>query len=788
MVLSKRLYMPFMLLTVLLTPSALPTVPVDAPLDLVSEQTDFWVRGQLVSVQSKVLTGEVKPENGRQGDLEITALFHVIDSDPEMEPSDVTVRWACPRDYPGGTGGVGQGDYIAALKRHSDGTFGVFWSGGVGGWIRLDPATGTCRRLDRIGDSISSDLMWELVTAVRSGLDAPAGLDSAVIATWMSRLQSGDLHEFAAAQLLFDAIPGGNGLADALISGFEKQCADGQGAALRRYLDIKSVLPVTLGLLQRVGTPSTTKRLIDLCERDFASTKSVFDDTDICRQIVRVVCACGGDERVAQLTGLLNKEYEHFEADGKSMGERRPLRSDYGIITTIGEFRGQDIDSLLVDMLHRPAEFGINDSLALAGVWQTLALRGNPGFKDYLDRLFTEPTAFQLGIEREESREMTLASARESAKQYALALPRAEGMRESIRLYKRGQIDALAHVFESMTMEDEDLVPELAAIPLAHLQGVHYRLADAFCTMAARVPDPAFLPQLRGLAETSVHENTLVALHTCGERDLARSLATDIIKRRLSEGDLRALMEAASAKSGALRFLGWLGDPKAARMIEPFTRASLLKKYRLAFDAAERADKQPPLHDSVGTLERSAILALARAGGGDAIPRLREIYEEGDTSTRVTVSMALCALGDATGQELVRLFAERRELENPELAQVYQVTPSTTFYEAARYLEDPETDAVLEKRLTYGFDSSDQDVLAYSRFMEANKPLVLHALVENLGRRDISARREAVRVLEYVTHQKFEYDPLKPVRVQQAAIAQWQEWISTNFGTIAPSK
>lgn len=196
--------------------------------------------------------------------------------------------------------------------------------------------------------------------------------------------------------------------------------------------------------------------------------------------------------------------------------------------------------------------------------------------------------------------------------------------------------------------------------------------------------------------------------------------------------------------------------------------------------AAAKAEGKEPYDFAVRDLEKCAVLALARAGGPDAVSRLREIYRNGDIAARIVAAMGLYARGDQTGADLVRSFAEHRELENPEIARRWRYDLFGIFHFACKYLQNFRTDSILLERIERGFDDSDHDLAGYDAFIAMNRGVVLRALVQNLESKEGRLRNDAARMLKDIASQDFGYDPDKPIATQQDAIAKWREWVDAN--------
>lgn len=512
------------------------------PIPSITDQTDVWVRGKVLSIKTRDLPESERYEFESSGALEITAAIQLLDSVPMIAEPELVVHWATMPDF-AHTITEGQ-ECIAALIRRDDGTYKSLWQLGLYGWYQ--PRSGT--NVVEIAEDLSNiplDLLWELVTTLRNGLDDPKTLDAQARDVWLRRLTQGSLADFAAAQMVFDTFPTLELSGETLITALESQHTSFQQRAANSpepYEEVdafRRVLPRTLELMTRVGDAPSVERLKALCVRDFQSEHSLFDSPmELPEQLLRVICARGGEARVEMLASLMGKAFTWTSDDGRRTKGRDPLLADYGSIKAIGEFKGDDIDALLLGIMRSPAEFGIQRDLGLASVWRTLAQRGNPEVKAYLDELIANPDSFTLPVRYEESREKTLIYAREALETYARNLPRAERISEALRLYQHGDLGALGTVFDLATKDDTHLVPVFAAIPVAVLEDTDQNLGYWFCSMASRaLPGPAFLPQLRALAESNRGEYVFAAIAACGDPEFARERAVAVLESRLPSRD-----------------------------------------------------------------------------------------------------------------------------------------------------------------------------------------------------------------------------------------------------------
>ena len=749
------------------------------PLPEVTERTDVWVHGRLVSVEFQPLEEDERHRFDHTGHVEVRARMQVTDSVPPLDESEITLHCATREEF---KPRIVQGrEYIAALNRHDDATYGGLYAFGLYGWIQCDPGSGTIASLSGIGRDVSMELVWQIVSDLSAGLSAPRP-DPSLKERWQPRLQTGDLHQFGAAVMVFDAVPGLGLEPGTLLDAFERHWSEVQkrmNAAPEPYPERSRFEPVVVPaftLLRRIADEAATSRLLDLYVRDLSSRHSVFDHVEVTEPLARIVAQHGGGSRCDMLKGLLGREVKWASADGKFTGTRRLVDRGHDVLRAIAEYPGEDLDTLLLDMLHSPGKYGIRSALDLAGLWHGLVERRLPEVRAYLDEFLANPETFDLGVAHERSRENTLIYAREMYEMLSRRLPHGERLQVLVKLDEQGYAGALDRLMSELTENDTEMIPMLTEIPVEAFQDRHMAISFSI-NIARALPDPAFVPQLRRIAKVHPGGHVLAALDACGDGEHALALAKAELDIPVPRGDWRTVYDLINRKAGVVCFLGSRDDPALVPLVEPVTQAALLNEYREKLTSAARSEGREPHDYAVRGLERAAILALARCGGEQAVARLREVYDEGDIAARIAAAIGLYALEDDTGVELVRLFAEHRELENPEVKARWRIDLAGSFHAAATYLQNSRTDAILLERLKGGFSESDYNVVSYRQFVAQHEPVVLGALVDALDDADPSTRSHAHRLLKRTTGQDVAYDPNRPPQQQSEAIERWRECV-----------
>ncbi|MCC6698808.1 MAG: hypothetical protein IT365_24500 [Candidatus Hydrogenedentes bacterium] len=757
----------------------------DIPLAEITEQTDLWVRGKVVSVKASPLEEDERYRFGHQGTVEVTVVVNVTSSTHPIDAPAVTVHWASSDEF---MQRVKKGqECIAALSRRENGTYKTLWAVGIYGWFQVDPESGRVPYVSSIGENVAPNTIWDLVNALDMGQASPDGLDAILVDAWRKRLNEGGLQDFIAAMVFFDAFPGVQLSPAELIAAFERQSLSNASQPRSERHAMRQAVPVLFSLFKRIGDEQSTERLIAIFAQDFSARESAFDDSEIAKGLVQCILAKGGARRVDLVRGLLGKEFTWATGDGRVQARRTPIRADYSAIQAIAEYPGEDTDRMLLDMLHHPATYGIPDSLSMAAVWTGLAKRGNPEVKTYLEAFIANPGTFDLGVRHYDSVDNSIAFAREALQAYAQNLPRDQQTQQLLQSYKQGDLGALNQLFRLVTPGDSALVPVLSSIPVEHLLSEQHSIANAFATtVATDLPDPAFLPQLRALAGSDARDPVrvqlsmvLAAMHACGDTEPARKMAIENLHKPVPSKEWRACYFSITEKAGLVSFLGTLKDPALMSEIDPYTQRDVLDELSQTMKAAALASGEDPHDFAVRNLNKIAILALARAGGGEAIPRLKAIYADDDIAARIAAAMGLYALGDDTGKDIIDLYVNHQELTNTEIAARWRIDLFGDFHSAARYLENPRTDEALLQRLRNGFADGDGDVNAYRKFLKAHESILLPIFVENLSSKDSRLRRDAFDLLRRFHEEKDNYDPDKPPQQQTEAINQIREKVST---------
>lgn len=747
----------------LITGAAQATTIAYLPLLQVTDRTDLWVRATVHDADFRSLNDDERARFGMEGTVEVTATLRIIDSAPVLDTSEINLHWATVddmREYINSADEV-----IVALKERPDGTYATLYAAGRHGWLSVDAKSASINHVPEFGGAVPADLVWDLVRELRDALDAPT-LDPAMGERWREQIAKPDARAFAAASVLFEAFPNLAPEPSAYIDAFARNQAD------------YTVLPA-LAVLQRIATPEAVGKLLDYYEKGLASRDPAFDrqPTEVMEAIARLVAERGGPERASILKDLVVRRVELRSPTGAKLGEKRLLVANSPILRQLATVPGEDMDALLLDMLHHPDTFEISSVLDLAGLWDGLAKRGVSEIEPYLRAFLKNPDTTTLGVPAGRRDNQAVIYARESLAEAAKQRSHEHYLETLFWLYENGDERRLERFLIEIQPGDHAFVPKLTAIPTTTL--LDPSLAHRFCGAAEVLAAPALLPQLRAIAKADTRGVAVGALFACGDGETAKELALEILNRNPAS-DWGMLNNEIYGLVGILTALGNQRDSTLVPIIERFTRAKVIENYDKALRIAARRAKAEYYDFSLRQLRQAAILALVHAGGDAVVPRLRELYDEEDIAVRIAAAMALHALGDDTGAPLVRQFAEHRELENDAIRARWRIDlggGSGGFHYAVRILKSPRTDALFLERLQRGFGPGDEAIAGRPDLFAEHEELVLRALLAGLAHEDATVRNRAHRTLQRNTNQDFGYDPERPVKVQVDELEAWQAWV-----------
>ncbi|HUT31238.1 MAG TPA: HEAT repeat domain-containing protein [Sedimentisphaerales bacterium] len=326
---------------------------------------------------------------------------------------------------------------------------------------------------------------------------------------------------------------------------------------------------------------------------------------------------------------------------------------------------------------------------------------------------------------------------------------RKQNIQDLINTYGQGDTSVIRSIAEQVTSEDTEFIPFFREQADTH-EG------EIATMIAAKLPDPCFIPIIRKALEQGLTVELLKALYACGARQEA-------VEKAAAEMEKTPNWE-------IIEFLGTTGDTSVLPLIEDFTHPEMLEPYR---DESDEFWQAPHL-------QRIAVLALARLGGELAIPRLKEIYESenADILVRIATALSLYSLGDDTGYELLEYFVDGAERSIPELEQRWggDIGSGEAFSPITGYLRSPRTDALLLECLRRGGVDA-YTLRSSSSFFIDHEREILPILVDNLESKDRKVRSHASKVLKRVTGQDFGFKPERFAGQQNEAVGRWRSYV-----------
>jgi HEAT repeat protein len=532
-----------------------------------------------------------------------------------------------------------------------------------------------------------------------------------------------------------------------------------------------SFLAETLELLIPVADEPAIERMLGLYEQEVSSPNSIFNlskeksryDWEAPRPLI---------PRIVQLA--LNhpgpKRRERF----LRLVSCRPLPKLLDrsmLVAELGRTDGEDIDRLLMDMLCDPATFGINHSSELHRfLWKTMARRGQPEFREYLEQFVADPNESDLAKFKDYNPEhfrYVVRGAQDLFNKY-YATPaekenaRRQRLEDLVEQYRDGDSSVMASIAELIQADDEEFRPFFC-------EQTDALEADVAITIAAKLPDPCFIPVLRKTLEKRVTSDLLAVMSACGAQEEAIQMGVAKLEK--------------AADGWIIRFLGTTGEVSVLPIIEEFTREQVIELYR---DETWRSY-------TASHLQQSAVLALGRLGQKSAVGRLRELYESEHTDimARIAAALSLYYLGDDTGLELLEHFVNNTERNIPEVEMRWGVDLSTgRAFQApiATYLRSPRADVLLLERLRDGLGSNDGRWILSSTFFKDYERQILPIIVDHLSSTDRRTRKYANEILTGVTSQDFGFQPEKFVGQQTEAIERWRNYVDDYLAQTAQPK
>ncbi len=548
--------------------------------------------------------------------------------------------------------------------------------------------------------------------------DGPAEPTPEELADWLRKLASESLNESGEAlghlknhskaippTLLVDAIDRHYRVLRARVGDNLKLPGDEDFCLTRTFIED------AMDLLPKIIDEQNLERVLTLYKADLAEFDALFDCYITTQRITRLALAVPGPARSGRFRELYfgrtpPKHYELPNGRKRKISRRLTTQKEQAIGELVGK-AGKDIDKLVLEIIQDPISWKLtgDDSVhPLAALWGLAAKRELPGAVEILAEFVENPKHMELRIEGERLDYLTGLACQALSTHAAKTIPRKERLQYEIDLYHKGSKDSNS-VNRMCRMLEELLEPgDTRYLPIIReLLGRR----EILKLIVQRIPDPSLVPSIRAKLAKDVSVPLLEALGACGKEEGKRE-AVAIALRELARPprevtDSHAIFHDNFRRAGLLSFLGKSGDASALSIVERYTRDETLYPY---WDITARIAKKEngfPYDFTISGMQKSAVLALARLGGKEAIPRLKELYQHQDIYIRTLAAFSLYSLEEDCADDFVRLFAENRERGLQEIERRWFWDMNGSIEEQLEYLNSsPRIKALLEERKRSG--------------------------------------------------------------------------------------
>jgi hypothetical protein len=765
------------------------------PLPELTEGTDVWVEGEITDMVIEprpVYADPWKSMYGTGRPIRVKATVRVIRSVPELGVETLAVEHDTSTQ---GYGRFAEGETgFLALVKHEGVTPSVYKPSR---WYAVTDDGYIARPVVELGESVPRTLFWELVTDLDALIAAEGVAGPEAVKRWTGHLATDHPEAITAALTYLKTALEVAVDPAAVVACLERMAArvhgaraDGGAGATLLKRECVGVTRLALPLLETHADLAAVDALVALLEHDRSQFHSMFEERDLQTVLVRVVILRGGEKRMAIIRELMQEEVTRYGHNGNEWRQQALLDRGYRIFRDVAKLPGADVEAFLVDVLYNPELYGVDNTLEYAAVWEGLAQRGVTEVKGFLEDGLAQGEALQLSVPHHDGDvSTTLVYMRESLERYKRAVAgggpplHEDQVAAYIERYEEGNEDAIYELLHIVEAGDEHVIPLLRGLTFEQLEE-KYRLVTFGRAVSKLTCDAALIEQVKEFAERQPNAGLLQALYACGEQELALKLGRRELAGAAPSGDGQALRRIIGRRAAIVGWFGKLEDPRLYSSIERFTRDEVCERYQAAVKAwAVKADRagHPFM---VWGLRKAAVLALVRTGHDGAVPRLRELVEHDDVGVRIMAAMGLHTLGDDGGAEWVRVFVEHQEKIHPDVRERWHVdlAGSGGYHMAVRYLENPNTDAVMLERLGKGFGNGDYSVFSDERFSALYRDEVLRAAAEGLTHRHRHIRADAQRALERGTGQNFGFEPDALLFTQKEPIAQWRDYVAQETG------
>jgi len=425
------------------------------------------------------------------------------------------------------------------------------------------------------------------------------------------------------------------------------------------------------------------------------------------------------------------------------------------------------LDAWLWNIVRDPLAHGVETSRELNGVYRTMANRNADNFLPYSRGVVygeIKPAVnIDGGLSIRRYARGTLAILKEKV------LERRERLLTWVQRLKNGDRTVLEKIYWEIIPADDFLIPALSA-----LSSEHWRAAE----IMERVPDPAFLTRLVEWARGPNPSYLLEAIVACGGQKEAIKIAKESLPRDPRQIDVSPLRQFSLEASRIVLFLGKQEDPALADHFLAYLDRETLGRFEYS-EMGPKAYSEIPVPNDFWQFRDAALIALARSGHVETIPRLKSAYETEYIRGKITASFALHSLGDDTGIEIVNAFREKRELSIPEVSEHWylEVYSRNAFEMAVEHLESRSVDEVYLARWKEGYELREWERAHRTGLIDRNRCEVYNILLSGID--EPNFRGIVVACLKSITGQDFGFSARDLFAHQQPAIQKWKEYVAT---------
>ncbi|MCP4709132.1 MAG: hypothetical protein GY869_10945, partial [Planctomycetes bacterium] len=301
---------------------------------------------------------------------------------------------------------------------------------------------------------------------------------------------------------------------------------------VRRYIyKRKPFLSETLDVLIRIADEPSIDRMLALFEQDQNNSVYIFGDDDqeyreLIPRLTRLILRMPGPQRYDRIVRFLSlqepeKSYTNFKRY---------------ILPELRSAEAEDIDRLLWDMIDRPRDFDLYDNPAsLETIWNVLAQRGRPEFRNYLEQYLDDPENTDLGVSHYQGDpRWAVPHAQHALNLHIMqTMNPPEALTELVHLYDGENNSSLNFIINAM---DDFLEPNDTQFISFLSENItnHWKIP---ILIAERLPHASFVPALQQALEKEVNGRLLEALFACGAEQEAIIIALQMLGQPYNETD-----------------------------------------------------------------------------------------------------------------------------------------------------------------------------------------------------------------------------------------------------------